>query len=97
MSTSLLLTHHLTLREAHAADAEMYNGLIRDLVAGAATRFGPGGSGGAAAKDRRHTSMGSIPAARGKPSQLSRNASLAVNGSGRSSPASPGDASSPRR
>lgn len=37
---SSLLTHHLSQREAHNADAEMYNGLIRDLVTGAANRFG---------------------------------------------------------
>lgn len=37
---SALLTHHLSQREAHNADAEMYNGLIRDLVTGAANRIG---------------------------------------------------------
>lgn len=37
---SARLTHFLSQREVHNADAEMYNGLIRDLVTGAANRFG---------------------------------------------------------
>lgn len=45
ISISHLLTHHLTLREALQADSEMYNGLIKDLVAGAANRIGGGGKG----------------------------------------------------
>jgi len=32
--TTELLAHHLQLRETYAADAEMYNTMIRDLVAG---------------------------------------------------------------
>jgi hypothetical protein len=35
---SKVLTFHLSQRENHTADAEMYNGLIRDLVTGAAKR-----------------------------------------------------------
>lgn len=35
---STVLTHYLSQRESHSADAEMYNGLIKDLVTGAAKR-----------------------------------------------------------
>lgn len=44
--TSTLLTHHLTLRESLQSDSETYNGLIADLVAGAASRIGGGGQSG---------------------------------------------------
>lgn len=43
--TSSLLTYYLTLRDAHAADAETYNAMIRDLVAGATSKFAGGGGG----------------------------------------------------
>lgn len=35
---STVLTHYLSQRESHSTDAEMYNGLIKDLVTGAAKR-----------------------------------------------------------
>lgn len=35
---STVLTHFLSQRESHSTDAEMYNGLIKDLVTGAAKR-----------------------------------------------------------
>ncbi|PWN54098.1 hypothetical protein IE53DRAFT_359469 [Violaceomyces palustris] len=62
-STSSLLTHHLTLRESHMADSEMYNSMIKDLVAGAANRFSGGGGSNTSSRnakrdDRRSTSMG---------------------------------------
>lgn len=46
-TTSVLLTHHLTLRESLQADSETYNGLIKDLVRGAANTLGKDG------RDRR--------------------------------------------
>lgn len=55
--TSTLLTHHLTLRESLQSDSETYNGLIADLVAGAASRIGGGGSGGSGKKAERSSSI----------------------------------------
>ncbi|EPQ28244.1 uncharacterized protein PFL1_04071 [Pseudozyma flocculosa PF-1] len=51
-STSSLLTHHLTIRESHQADSEMYNSMIKELVTGAASRIGGGGGGGGAGVSR---------------------------------------------
>lgn len=105
--TSALLTYHLALREAHSADAEMYNGLIKDLVTGAANRIsggGGGGSGSAAASagssiNRRSTPLGGGSIRRGAsgPGQPSRSSTLPyqASNSGRNSPA-PGRAGSPR-
>ncbi len=45
-STSALLTYYLTLRDAHKADAETYNAMIRDLVAGATSKFAGGANKG---------------------------------------------------
>lgn len=73
---STILTHYLQQRENHSADAEMYNGLIRDLVSGAAKRVG-GATGASSGGAQRNASR--------------RGGSLAGvatgGGSGRSSPA----------
>ncbi|PWN24377.1 hypothetical protein BDZ90DRAFT_122588 [Jaminaea rosea] len=50
-TTSVVLTHHLTLRESLQADSEMYNGLIKDLVRGAASSMG-------SAKERKSVQVG---------------------------------------
>lgn len=47
---STVLTYYLSQRESHTADAEMYNGLIRDLVSGAAKRVTATHSSGSASR-----------------------------------------------
>ncbi|PWN18490.1 hypothetical protein BCV69DRAFT_301286 [Microstroma glucosiphilum] len=75
-STSLLLTHHLTLRESLQADSEMYNGLIKDLVTGAASRIGDSKGGGAKVVSRQSSGRRFGPAG----------AAVGGAGSGRNSP-----------
>lgn len=96
-STSVLLTHHLTLRESYQADSEMYNSMIKQLVTGAATRVSGGSTanntaahglrGGAV--DRRATTIASGASLQRHPTPPTRSASI-----NRSSPSLRGGAGS---
>lgn len=90
-STSVLLTHHLTLRESYQADSEMYNSMIKQLVTGAASRVSTGTNtnsnnnssaahglrgGGASALDRRANTLGAGASLQRHPTPPSRAASI---------------------
>lgn len=91
-TSSTLLTHHLTLRESHAADAEMYDSMIRDLVAGASNRLSSDKS--SSKGDRRATTIGlgtsnsKHRSASGGSAMAHSNSQQRINGgnSGRNSP-----------
>lgn len=94
-ATSVLLTHHLTMRESYQADSEMYNSMIKQLVTGAATRVSGatnntpahGLRGGAV--DRRATTIASASSLPRHPTPPTRSASI-----NRSSPSLRGGAGS---
>ncbi|CAO1624955.1 unnamed protein product [Parajaminaea phylloscopi] len=61
-ATSMRLTHHLALRESLQADSEMYNGLIKDLVRGAANTLAGSKDSNNSSSSRRSVVSGSSSA-----------------------------------